>query len=129
VEVGVCEMEKIISSESFIAGSESFFVDIAALLSNQTGVDIFRISMSQNVICYKVGEASINLRLRLVLIPFKNGQMLGRLSWLDRHGIDHVCCYVNEVFDCLDIASGGVWKKQTNNVGGLCLKQFESLLA
>ncbi|MDE8601939.1 hypothetical protein M3I01_003235 [Marinomonas sp. RSW2] len=122
-------MEKKISGESFIARSEPFFVDIAALLSNQAGVDLFRISMSQNVICYKVSEVSINLRLRLVLIPFKNGQMLGRLSWLDRRGIDHVCCYVNEVFDCLDIASGGVWKKQTNNIGSLCLKQFESLVA
>lgn len=122
-------MEKIISRESFIAESESFFVDIAALLSNHTGVDLFRISMSQNVICYKVGEASINLRLRLVLIPLKNGQILGRVSWLDRRGIDHVCCYVNEEFDCLDIASGGEWKQQPNNAEVLCLKQFESLIA
>ena len=122
-------METIILSESFIVKSESFFVDIADLLSKQTGVNLFRISMSQNVICYKVGGASINLRLRLVLIPLKNGQILGRVSWLDRRGIDHVCCYVNEVFDCLDIASGGEWKQQPNNAGVLCLKQFESLIA
>jgi len=36
--------EKIILSESFNPQeSESFFVDIAALAVNQTGVDIFRI--------------------------------------------------------------------------------------
>jgi len=122
-------MKKIISSGSFVAASASFFANVAVLLSVRAGVQISSISTPQNVACYQVDDGNINLRLRLVLIPLTSGQLLGRLSWLDWRGIDHVCCYVNEAFDCLVMVSNGVWKKRQKSAEVLCLKQFESLIA
>ncbi|MBU1297169.1 MAG: hypothetical protein KJ609_13065 [Gammaproteobacteria bacterium] len=122
-------MKKITSSEYFIAGSESFFADTAALLSNRVGVQLSSVSSPQSLACYQAKGTSSNLQLRLVLIPLANERLLGRLSWLDWRGVDHVCCYVDEAFDTLVMASDGVWKKQKKSAEELCLQEYESLVA
>lgn len=122
-------MKKITSSEYFIAGSESFFADTAALLSNRVGGQLSSVSSPQSLACYQAKGTSSNLQLRLVLIPLANERLLGRLSWLDWRGVDHVCCYVDEAFDTLVMASDGVWKKQKKSAEELCLQEYESLVA
>ena len=122
-------MKKITSSEYFKASSESFFAQVDALLSHQVGVKLSSVSSPQSLACYRTNGAASNLQLRLVLIPLANGRVLGRLSWLDKRGLDHVCCYVNEVFDSLVMASDGRWVKQTMSAENLCVKGFESLIA
>ncbi|RBP82498.1 hypothetical protein EBI01_08330 [Marinomonas rhizomae] len=121
-------MKEITSSEHFTSGAESFFTDMAALLSDRDGVQLSSVSSPQSVACYQAKGVASNLQLRLVLIPLSNGCLLGRLSWLDWRGIDHVCCYVNEAFDCLVMASAGIWKKQIESAETLCLKGFEALV-
>jgi len=56
-------MEKIILIASLYRRDRIFFcLNIAALLSNQNGLwTIYSYSYVQNVICYKVGEASSQL--------------------------------------------------------------------
>ena len=88
-------MKKITSSEYFRASSESFFAHIGALLSHQAGVKLSSVSSPQSLACYQAKGTTSNLQLRLVLIPLTNGRLLGRLSWLDWRGVDHVCCYVD----------------------------------
>ena len=122
-------MKKITSSEYFRAGSESFFAHIDALLSHQAGVQLSSVSSPQSVACYQVKGVSSNLQLRLVLIPLTGGEVLGRLSWLDWRGIDHICRYVNEAFDSLVMASDGIWKKQKKSAEVLCIQGFETLVA
>jgi hypothetical protein len=122
-------MKKITSSEYFRAGSESFFAQIDALLSHQANVQLSSVSSPQSLACYQAKGAVSHLQLRLVLIPLTNGRLLGRLSWLDWRGVDHVCCYVDEAFDSLVMASDGIWKKQKKSAEMLCLQEFESLVA
>lgn len=122
-------MKKITSSEYFRAGSESFFAQIDALLSHQANVQLSSVSSPQSLACYQGKGAVSHLQLRLVLIPLTNGRLLGRLSWLDWRGVDHVCCYVDEAFDSLVMASDGIWKKQKKSAEMLCLQEFESLVA
>lgn len=122
-------MKKTTSSEHFISGSESFFADIAVLLSDRGGVQLSSVSSPQNVACYQAKGTADNLQLRLVLIRLSNGFLLGRLSWLDWRGVDHVCCYVNETFDSLIVTSDGIWRKQHKSAEVLCLQGFEALVA
>ncbi|WP_421849258.1 hypothetical protein [Marinomonas sp.] len=122
-------MKKITSNEYFRASSESFFAQIGALLSHQAGVRLSSVSSPQSLVCYQANGATSNLQLRLVLIPLTNGRVLGRLSWLDWRGVDHVCCYVNETFDSLIMASDGIWRKQHKSAEALCLQGFEALVA
>lgn len=121
-------MKKTTSSEYFRVGSESFFADIAALLSDRGGVQLSSVSSPQSLACYQTKGTSSNLQLRLVLIPLTDGRLLGRLSWLDWRGVDHVCCYVNETFDSLIMASDGIWRKQHKSAEVLCLQGFEALV-
>lgn len=122
-------MKKIISSEQFMDKSASFFADIAHVLSTKVGIRLSSVSMPQNVACYQVRGTKRHLMLRLVLIPLSTGRMLARLSWLDCRGIDHVCCYINESFECLMMASDGRWKKQKKSAELLCLQGLEPLVA
>ncbi|QUX94767.1 hypothetical protein C0J08_04795 [Marinomonas sp. CT5] len=120
-------MRKITSSEQFITKAEPFFNEVANLLFDRDGVQLSYVLSPQSIACYQVKGAGNNLQLRLVLIPLTNGNLLGRLSWLDWCGVDHVCCYVNEMFDVLALTSDGMWKKQNKSAEVLCLQEFEAL--
>ena len=122
-------MKKIITSEHFKERAEPFFSDVSALLSDRDGVELSSISSPQSLACYQTMGAKSLLQLRLVLIPLTNGRVLGRLSWLDWRGVDHVCCYVNEAFESLVMTSDGMWKKQKKSAEALCLQGFETLVA
>ncbi|BDX02017.1 hypothetical protein MACH16_07650 [Marinomonas pontica] len=122
-------MKRTTSSEHFRAKSDVFFSDLAALLFRKEGVHLASVSAPQSLACYQTVDLNLCLQLRLVLIPLTNGRLLGRLSWLDRRGVDHVCCYVNEAFDCLIMASDGAWIKQTKSAEKLCINEFEALVA
>ncbi|RCX07949.1 hypothetical protein [Marinomonas foliarum] len=120
-------METIASSDRFTFGSESFFTDVTDLLFHKEGVQLTSVSAPQSVACYQTKGLEKNFRLRLVLIPLMNGRLLGRLSWLDGQGVDHVCCYVNEAFDCVIRKSDGVWIKQAKSAEKVCLQCFVKL--
>ena len=122
-------MKKITSSEQFMDKAASLFADIASVLSTKEGIRLSSVSTPQNVACYQVSGVKRCLLLRLVLIPMSTGHVLARLSWLDGRGIDHVCCYLNESFERLLVASDGGWKKQKKSAELLCLQGFESLIA
>lgn len=116
-------------SASFAVGSMPFLSELTAFLSRRIGLHLSSVSTPQSLVCYQVDKKDATLRLRFVLIPFSNGQLLGRLSWLDWRGVDHVCCYVNEAFDCLAMTPGGVWKRQSKRAEALCLERYYSLMA
>lgn len=116
-------------SASFAVGSMPFLSELTAFLSRRIGLHLSSVSTPQSLACYQVDKKDATLRLRFVLIPFSNGQLLGRLSWLDWRGVDHVCCYVNEAFDCLAMTPGGVWKRQSKRAEALCLERYYSLMA
>lgn len=122
-------MKKITPTEHFVSGSETFFADVAALLSDRDGVQLSSVSSPQSLACYRTQGTINNLQLRLVLIPLAHDFLLGRLSWLDWRGVDHVFCYVNQTFDCLVMTSDGIWKKQNKSAEALCLQGFETLVA
>ncbi|WP_137170312.1 hypothetical protein [Marinomonas sp. FW-1] len=120
-------METIASSDHFMSASKSFFADVAALLFRKEGVRLANVSAPQSVACYQTKGLKKKYWLRLVLIPLANGRLLGRLSWLDVRGVDHVCCYVNERFDCVTRESNDVWVKQAKSAEKVCLQSFDNL--
>jgi hypothetical protein len=127
--MGVLEMKKITSGEHFMAQSASVFEEIVSVLSTKMGVRLVSVSAPQSVACYQVSDIERQVQLRLVLIPLANGHLLGRVSWLDWRGVDHVCCYINESLDCLVMAPNGCWEKQKKSPELLCIQGFESLVA
>ena len=120
-------MEKIASSDYFMSGSKSFFSNIADSLFHLEGVELANVSAPQSFACYQTKGLERNYRLRLVLIPLTNGRLLGRLSWLDGRGVDHICCYVNESFYCVTKESDDVWVEQAKSPEKACLKRLDDL--
>ena len=115
------------SLECFNANAEPFFIEMAVLFFQCTGCHLTSISVPQSVMCYQTSDYQISLKLRLVLLPNKNGVLLGRLSWLDWKGVDHVCCYINETFESVVMVSGNHWKKNIKSAEVLCLERFGSI--
>lgn len=121
-------MKKIQSNLCFLSGLELFLNGIVNSLENRLSIRVSKILVPQSFMCYRVDNTHTSLQLKLIMIPFKNGDLVGRLSWLDQHGNDHICCYINRAFDCVMMQSNGCCFKQTKNVEQLCLQCFESLL-
>lgn len=121
-------MERIAGDTYFHVNLKSFIDDIIVYLSSRIDVQVSKISVPQSLICYRVDNIWTSLQLRFVLIPFKNGDVLGRLSWLDQRGKDHTCCYLNKCFDCVVMTSNGDCFKEEKSAESLCFQEFKFLI-
>ncbi|MBJ7536902.1 hypothetical protein [Marinomonas transparens] len=106
-----------------------FFVGLNHFLSNRSSAHLLHVSPAQNLACYQVDDTGRCMHLRLVFIPQSKGMMLGRLSWLDKRGQDHVCCYVDERLNCLERQADGHWGGNNKQAYQACLNCLESLVA
>ena len=120
-------MSKIKPNARFLVCLESFVDNLASSLENRIGAKAIKVSAPQCLMCYRIDGIDMSLRLRLVVIPFRNGDLLGRLSWLDQRGDDHICCYINKAFHCVVVESNEGCFKEGESVEQLCFQEFEFL--
>lgn len=105
---------------------EGFMARLIQSLQKVAKMHFTRTSAPQNLMSFSVQNNSMDLQLRFVVIGQGSDMTLGRLSWLDQRGYDHVCCYVNDDFKCMKRTENGLWREQNKCVDEACT---HSLLA
>ena len=113
----------------FEANIDSFMQGLKEKLWHAAGLQFRKISIPQSLACFSVWDRDIALQLRFVVVGLGHDKPLGRLSWLDKNGCDHVCCYVNDDFQCVSRATNGLWREQKRRVGEACIRRLLELKA
>lgn len=112
----------------FEQGIDDFMADIKACLIAQEHAHICHCSMPQCLHSLRVvGHNDDEWVLRLVLLGCGQKVTLARLSWLDRQGRDHVCCYLNDRFEAVKRKLNGKWVLDKHSPRDLCLQQWSHL--
>ncbi|MEL0614486.1 hypothetical protein [Marinomonas arenicola] len=112
---------------AFEAKIDRFMKGLKQSLWQAAGLHFRKISTPQNVISFSVWNRDIALQLRFVVVGLGSNRALGRLSWLDQQGHDHVCCYVNDDFQCVSRKKNGLWREQKKPVGEACLRRLQEI--
>ncbi|REG82872.1 hypothetical protein [Marinomonas pollencensis] len=113
----------------FEANIDRFMKGLKKGLWRAAGLHFRQLSTPQNLVSFSVWDGDIAVQLRFVVIALGHNQALGRLSWLDKKGLDHVCCFVNDDFQCVAPVANGVWRAQKQRVGEVCLRRLQELKA
>ncbi|MBM6551565.1 hypothetical protein [Marinomonas ostreistagni] len=115
---------------TFEQGLDGFVAQLKTCLAQQADTHIHHCSMPQCLQSFRaVTQDNKALVLRLVLLGWNQETTLARLSWLDRHGRDHVCCYLNEEFAAIKRKLNGKWVRDKHSPQDLCLQQWSHLQA
>lgn len=115
---------------SYEQGMDHFIADLKAYLVKREHAHFQHCSMPQCLHSLTVtGQDDETLILRLVVVGWAQDSTLARLSWLDRQGRDHVCCYLNEAFEAIKRKRNGKWVREKYTPQDLCLQQWSHLQA
>jgi len=114
---------------AFERGIDGFIKHIRSVLYERANVRLSQHATPQNLATLFLQQGKCPLQLRFVVLAVDHDQSLGRLSWLDQNGCDHVCCYVNESFHCVVRKRNGKWSEQKHKVDDLCARRLLDLLA
>lgn len=113
---------------SFEKGMDKFVKRIKSSLQKHEHVSVCHQSMPQCLESLKVTDDEDNEHvLRLVVIGCAESTSLARLSWLDKMGRDHVCCYLNSKFEAVKRKHNGLWVKDKHAPEDMCLKVWACL--
>lgn len=108
---------------------DRFIEDLIAFLRQSIGVRCRKISTPQTLMSFTIGDQDRILQLRFVVVGQGDGMPIGRLSWLDQKGVDHICCFVNEDFDCVRPSRKGGWRVQKKRPDEVCSIRLFNLKA
>ncbi|SBS32357.1 hypothetical protein MAQ5080_02242 [Marinomonas aquimarina] len=113
---------------SFEKGMDTFLKRLKTSLQKHQHVSVCHHSMPQCLESFKVTDEADNEHvLRLVVIGCAQSTALARLSWLDKMGKDHVCCYLNTKFEAVKRKRNGLWVKDKHEPEEMCLKIWTCL--
>lgn len=113
---------------TFEKGLDTFVKRLKMSLQKHEHVSVCHQSMPQCLESLKVTDVEDNEHvLRLVVVGGPQAMLLARLSWLDKMGKDHVCCYLNTKFEAVKRKRNGLWVKDKHEPEDLCLRVWTCL--
>lgn len=113
---------------AFEPGVKMFAKRLKSLLRRETGLHLLKYSSPQSMLNLIFKDEKRCFQLRFVLIAQSREQALGRLSWMDGKGKDHICCYVNADFQCVERQQNGRWHLCYKSAEESCLNGFSKLI-
>lgn len=111
----------------FEEGMDEFLINLKEYLAEHEHVSICHCSMPRCLEALKVVDENSELTLRLVLVACAASTTFARLSWLDRRGQDHVCCYLNRNFEVMRHKVNGMWGRDKHTPEVLCMRKWSQL--
>ena len=120
------ELESVMAFEE---GIDDFIKPIRLSLLERVNVRLSAHVTPQSLINFSFPDNESSLQLRFVVLAVTRDLSLGRLSWLDKYGRDHVCCYVNDAFQCVVRKQNGRWREQKIPAEELCARCLIGLIA
>ncbi|RDL44589.1 hypothetical protein DN730_09375 [Marinomonas piezotolerans] len=119
------------TQSSIIAFEESvdaFMQGIKIELLKRQQICVTHQAMPQCLDCLRVtDEESNDLMLRLILIGYNPQLTVGRLSWLEGTGREHICCYLNSSFEAIKLKRNHIWAKEKHTAEAMCLMEWSRI--
>lgn len=113
---------------AFELGMDRLMLGVKNELVTQQQVSVTHQTMPQCLDCLRViDEQQRAMLLRFVLVGCSSDMTLGRLSWMEENGREHVCCYLNDAFDTVKRKSNGLWVKEKHSAATMCLRKWSRL--
>lgn len=112
----------------FEKGVDKFVKRLKMGLQKHEHISVAHQTMPQCLESLKVIDKDDNEHvLRLVVVSYTETTLLARLSWLDKMGKDHVCCYLNTKFEAVKRKHNGLWVKDKHEPEEMCLRVWTCL--